>query len=601
MTHILLTRSSDKSEQLAQELAAMDVKTSIQPLLTLESVDVSEQQLGTLDNADIVIFVSQDAVKYLKQVRPSLPEHAVCFAVGKATAQTVIEHFEKPCQSPIVETSEGLLAIPELNNVETKNIVLVKGRGGRTKIAKELKSKGAILQPLSVYQRLTNKDVTHDVVKSWQQSQVTAVLLTSNASVDAFFSRIDDVTWCAALTLYVVSERSADYVKQNKPKVHRIVNCQGADNQSIVEAIIASQQVKQGNAMEKEKDITLESEIKDKPSKKQNTTLPADRQTRSSGKGIAFVALVVSLASVGALGYGYTLFLKQQNTLQALQQETQSLRQNASRLAPRFDRVDNEIIKVKQTVSDQLSQAEAALNTQINTQLATIKQIKPELNSEEVQSLYRMAEFKAYVQQDYIGAASMLSRLDTLLQNFSGTQQVRTVLHQDIQALQAIKPLDIEGMYLKLDGLTANLNNLPLNMVVLPEVVDQADAEKLSNNVDDWQQNLKRSWHLLVDDFIKIRKRSEAIEPLLSQEEQNLIRHQLRFYLVQAQTALMEQQATIYTQALAKANEIISRYYDQNDNAVIYLQQQLQTLQSTELDFKPEFTFQSAQAIKELI
>ena len=57
VTQILLTRPQDKSEQLAEQLAAHDIKSCVQSLLQLTEVDVSNAQLSVLDSADIVVFV----------------------------------------------------------------------------------------------------------------------------------------------------------------------------------------------------------------------------------------------------------------------------------------------------------------------------------------------------------------------------------------------------------------------------------------------------------------------------------------------------------------------------------------------------------------
>lgn len=609
VTQILLTRPQDKSEQLAEQLAAHGIKSCVQSLLQLTEVDVSKAQLSVLESADIVVFVSQDAARYLQQAGAELNRTSICLAVGKSTAEVVEELFDKPCASPIVETSEGLLALPELNSVSQKQIVLVKGKGGRTKLAAELKSREAILHPLSVYQRLPHPDVTEEMVKVWQKEQVDSLVLTSNTSIDVFLALVKDKNWLKEISLFLVSERCVDYVEQQKIGFKKIINCQGADNKRILAAIVSENTKKQSNAMEQEKDITTQSSVAEKPvttSQPKNTEQP--KANSNSGKGIAWIALVVSLSSVAALGFGYTLYLKQQNAISSLNQEKANLITQLASTESKIEGIQQQRLALLQqselsqnALSQQISDAELALNEQINQQLVLAKQQTPELNKEEVKSLYRMAEFKAYVQQDYLGAAGMLQRLDILLENFSGTQQARTALHADIQLLQSIEKVDVETAYLTLNGLTSNLESLPLNMVELPDEAEINEQDAISNDVSDWQANLKRSWKLLVDDFIKVRKRKGAVEPLLSAEEQALIRHQLRFYLVQAQTALLEKQKSIFNASLGQANEVIKDYYNSQDPRVQHLVEQLETLLTLPLNFTPEVSFSSEQNIKELL
>ena len=604
MTHILLTRPEEKSQQLAEHLAEKAIKSTIQPILVLEEIEVSEQQLSMLDDADIVLFVSQDAARFLHALKPELAKNSIYLAVGKSTAEVVTELFKNPCASPIVETSEGLLAMPELNNVASKRIVLVKGKGGRNKLAKELKEREAIFQPLAVYQRLTNPELTVELSQTWQQREVDSVVLTSNASIDSFLAVTANKAWLATLRVFLVSERCVDYFNE-KAQVKQIINCQGADNESILNAILEQHKPQQSHVMEQEKDITAQSTISDKPANKPKPATdavkaPTQKQS-GSGKSIAVVALLVSLAAIGGLGYGYTLFQQQKNFLIKLNNEKNSLAEQIAAANAQAVSLQGQNQQLQTALSAQVSEAELALNEKIAQQLQAANQQAPELNREEVKSLYRMAEFKALVQADYLGAAAMLARLDVLLESFPGTQPAREALHQDIQALNAVQTVDVESIYLRLSGLIANLDKLPLNMVVLPEEADKVNQQALSDNVDDWQANLKRSWDLLVDDFIKVRKRTAPIEPLLSQEEQSLIRHQLRFYMVQAQTALVKQQAVMFTAALQQAAEVLNNYFDVQASEVVYLSGQLSALQSQPLAFNPEFTFGSETAIKELL
>ena len=140
---------------------------------------------------------------------------------------------------------------------------------------------------------------------------------------------------------------------------------------------------------------------------------------------------------------------------------------------------------------------------------------------------------------------------------------------------------------------------LPLNMVKLPSLVNNTEQEVLSEDISDWQANLKHSWSLLVDDFIKVNERTEKIEPLLTQEEQSLIRQQVRFYISQSQTALQNQQVVIYKAALEQANKVLASFFDTNSSAVQNVNNELNQLKSTPLNFNPQLNLASSQLMKE--
>ena len=181
----------------------------------------------------------------------------------------------------------------------------------------------------------------------------------------------------------------------------------------------------------------------------------------------------------------------------------------------------------------------------------------------------------------------------------AGHTRLREAIHQDIQALAAVQNVPVEQLYLNLYGITQQLPKLPLNMVQLPDLLETQQATALSDDISDWQSNLKRSWRLLVDDFIKVRERSALIEPLLSPQEQTLVRQRLAFYVTQSQSALLNQQVDVFKASIAQAQQIIADYYDQQASSVVNITQQLATLAEKDLQFNPQVELVSAVALQE--
>lgn len=608
-TQVLLTRSAVKSQELAQQLTNNHITSTIQPLLELSAVDVSEQQLTSLDNADIVIFVSPDAVQFLHHIRPTLTAHSQCFAVGKSTAKSVESLFNKTCLSPALETSEGLLALAELTHVVDKHIVIVKGKGGRTKLAQALKKKEAFVHPLNVYQRDAHRDLSARLVENWQRQEVNTVVLTSNTSIDTFLTLVNNKNWLTSVTFILVSERCVSYFEQQNINVKQIINSQGADNNSILTAILHLYQTKSSNAMAQEKEtssnnvVTKQAKASDDHSKAATVAV-----NNRSFNGIAWLALFIAIACAGSLGFAYTLYTKQQHELALLKQENHSLQKQVDNTNAELQQVElqdlafqQQFDETQQNLSQQVANAQRELNQQIQQELTEAKQQEPELNQEEVKSLYRMAEFKAYVQHDYLGAASMLQRLDILLASFPGTQQVRAAIYRDIQALNGIEKTNISEHYLQLEGLIGNLDSLPLKAVVRFDNPQEVPTEQLSEEISDWQANLKQSFAWLQDYFISVNKRNMPIEPVLNEEEQFLIRHRLAFYMAQAQTALMQEQAGIFDAALKQSLDIITAYYDNDSSVIANFKTQLNELRGNQFNFEPDVVFDSEQYIKELL
>ena len=158
---VLLTRLAEQNADFQStlerefELELIDGK----PLLSFEGIEVKglpKQFVFDLDLYDIIIFVSKNAVKFglpqLQALWPQWPESTTWLAVGPATASLLKNEDFKIC-SPELASSEGMLKMSELKNVENKKILIVRGVGGRETLKEGLLSQGAIVDYLEVYER----------------------------------------------------------------------------------------------------------------------------------------------------------------------------------------------------------------------------------------------------------------------------------------------------------------------------------------------------------------------------------------------------------------------------------------------------------------
>jgi len=213
-----------------------------------------------------------------------------------------------------------------------------------------------------------------------------------------------------------------------------------------------------------------------------------------------------------------------------------------------------------------------------------------------------MAEFKLWAEKDYQGASAVLKRLDGLLSEHPGTIELRQSIMQDIQTLDSLKPVATEAIYLQLNSVINRIDELVFNAVNLPEETLVIDEHALSEDINDWQQNISNSWNKIVDSFITIRRHEGiAIEPLLTDQERNLINQRIKLNIAQAQDALLSKQASIYFSALNEAKRLISEYFKQDDDATKSVLNTLSKLEKEQLNFSQEVTLQSTQTVKEWV
>ena len=609
MTHILITRPEGKGAALAEQLEQAGYQASLFPVLNINYLTPSSTQLSPLINADKIIFISQDAVKALAQLKPDINIKAQFYAVGQQTADTIYELFGVRAATPKQFDSEGVLALKSLAQVDGSNIVLVKGQGGRPDIAKVLKERGAFLNNCVVYEREPVPDLTNDWTDHWKSSNVHGIVITSNAAVDAMFTPLaaQQLQWLQQCHFYVASERIAAYLQQQHVSLANIHIAAGASDNAMFTCIN-----QQGSSMsEQPKSITTENttstassstSVKNEPASVKNK--PANDKQKVSK--VASLALLISLVVASGVGYEFYQKLnagKAQNTIvNELSEQNKLLQQELAALKSSQMSLQQALFNSEEKVSEALTQSTLENQQALKAALQKAQQQGSSLNPQEVTSLQRMAEFKLWAEKDYQGASAVLKRLDELLSEHPGTIEVRQAIMQDIQTLDSLKPVATEAIYLQLNSVINRIDELVFNAVNLPEETLVIDEHALSEDINDWQQNISNSWNKIVDSFITIRRHEGiAIEPLLTDQERNLINQRIKLNIAQAQDALLSKQASIYFSALSEAKRLISEYFKQDDDATKSVLNTLSKLEKEQLNFSQEVTLQSTQTVKEWV
>ena len=609
MTHILITRPEGKGAALAEQLEQAGYQASLFPVLNINYLTPSSTQLSPLINADKIIFISQDAVKALAQLKPDINIKAQFYAVGQQTADTIYELFGVRAATPKQFDSEGILALKSLAQVDGSNIVLVKGQGGRPDIAKVLKERGAFLNNCVVYEREPVPDLTNDWTDHWKSSNVHGIVITSNAAVDAMFTPLaaQQLQWLQQCHFYVASERIAAYLQQQHVSLANIHIAAGASDNAMFTCIN-----QQGSSMsEQPKSITTENttstassstSVKNEPASVKNK--PANDKQKVSK--VASLALLISVVVASGVGYEFYQKLnagKAQNTIvNELSEQNKLLQQELAALKSSQMSLQQALFNSEEKVSEALTQSTLENQQALKAALQKAQQQGSSLNPQEVTSLQRMAEFKLWAEKDYQGASAVLKRLDGLLSEYPGTIEVRQAIMQDIQTLDSLKPVATEAIYLQLNSVINRIDELVFNAVNLPEETLVIDEHALSEDINDWQQNISNSWNKIVDSFITIRRHEGiAIEPLLTDQERNLINQRIKLNIAQAQDALLSKQASIYFSALNEAKRLISEYFKQDDDATKSVLNTLSKLEKEQLNFSQEVTLQSTQTVKEWV
>ncbi|MBP8220683.1 MAG: uroporphyrinogen-III synthase, partial [Aeromonadaceae bacterium] len=152
---VLILRPEPQASTLAERLREAGYQAVVTPLLQIQPGRQLAQLASALPRHDLLIAVSSHAVEQATAwltvqglAWPQLPT----LAVGATTAASWQESGVQP-QVPQDERSEGLLALPALNEVQGKQILILRGDGGREFLAEQLRARGALVDYCECYRR----------------------------------------------------------------------------------------------------------------------------------------------------------------------------------------------------------------------------------------------------------------------------------------------------------------------------------------------------------------------------------------------------------------------------------------------------------------
>jgi uroporphyrinogen-III synthase len=235
---LLVTRFAPHAQQLAKQLNSQRIFAIAQPLLAVEkSTEFDHAHFVFRQKYDYIIAVSCNAVNYSAQ---ALGENrwpvSRYLAVGKATQAKLQEATGLQVIVPEQQfSSEGLLALPCLADMQDKRVLILRGVGGRELLAEALTARGAIVDYYQPYQRIAVELSGALIVKQWQQQYINGAIISSVALLQRLLEIVPagESQWLKALTLYVPSRRIAEHAQL--AGWHHVELLPGMQEQQIVD------------------------------------------------------------------------------------------------------------------------------------------------------------------------------------------------------------------------------------------------------------------------------------------------------------------------------------------------------------------------------
>jgi len=184
---IVVTRPVGQAQGLCDNLTSAGFSASAIPVLEIlpaaQPAQVLED-LGSVDDIDLMIFVSTNAVRFALDYLPGddLPNRlrSTIAAVGPSTARA-LDEVGLPCTvvPKVGFSSEALLEEPALLDVQDKQIVIFRGDGGRALLGDTLRERGAVVRYCEVYRRRVPTSSTQELQAALDANHVDLITATS--------------------------------------------------------------------------------------------------------------------------------------------------------------------------------------------------------------------------------------------------------------------------------------------------------------------------------------------------------------------------------------------------------------------------------------
>ncbi|MCL5669490.1 MAG: uroporphyrinogen-III synthase [Gammaproteobacteria bacterium] len=241
---VLVTRPAQQAAELRELIEEQGGKALMFPVLEIVAAAESKELLDLidrLDEFDIAVFISANAVdKALSLIlaRRALPAHLQLAVVGNSTAKQLQEFGMHADIIPARGfNSEALLALPEMQEVHGKNIVIFRGAGGRELLAQSLRERGACVEYAEVYQRARPQVDVSVLLEELRQNKVQVVTATSSEAVHNLLEMAGEegAVRLRALPLVVLSARIAEEARRLGFKSVTVARL--ADDEALAEAV----------------------------------------------------------------------------------------------------------------------------------------------------------------------------------------------------------------------------------------------------------------------------------------------------------------------------------------------------------------------------
>lgn len=281
---------------------------------------------------------------------------------------------------------------------------------------------------------------------------------------------------------------------------------------------------------------------------------------RRGGRGVAFLAAVALLVAGGSAGYlGYRVHLLE-GELAALPAATEQRIDDAVAVVD----VRDDVAAIERALAG-LDEDQAAMHAALDDRIDALDEAVARVRDlatrddvdwrlAEVRFLIRVGVYRLQLAADTASAAAAFEAADRALARLGDARlmPLREALIDDLVAIRAVEPPDIEGIALRLHNLHQRIGHLPLAAAEPEPGADEPAAERSY-----WEQLRARLRALVV-----VRHREAGpVDSLPADAAQLPAREALALTLFEARGAALAGDETRYARSLAAARALVDRHF----------------------------------------
>ncbi len=188
---IVTTRPEAQAAGLPGRLEALGAEAINFPVIAIEPIEPAPLLDLALADADLVFFVSANAVAQAASLLPreAWPAGIRVATVGPASARALAEHGW--CDVIVPQggfDSEAVLALPEFSapQLSGQRVLILKGEGGRELLASSLIERGASVRQLPVYRRCRAPLDPDALLRRGERGGISALVFSASEGLRFF-------------------------------------------------------------------------------------------------------------------------------------------------------------------------------------------------------------------------------------------------------------------------------------------------------------------------------------------------------------------------------------------------------------------------------